>query len=77
MIRDISAKLPDEKADMVPVQEDTGFALVVEEGAEVYSTDYMPAAFELFFKALLDVLSCIFEIGYLVLYHLHIDVFGY
>lgn len=62
---------------MVAVEEDTGFALVVEERAKVDSTDHMPATLELFLEAFLDVLSGILEVGDLVLDHLNIDVLGY
>ena len=72
-----SAKLPDEEADVIAVEEDAGLAFVVEEGAEVDSADHMPAPLELFFKALFDVLGCVLEVGDLVFDHLDIDVLGY
>lgn len=73
----ISAKLPDEEAHMVAVEENTGFAFIVEERAEVDSAYYMPASLELLLKSFLYLFSCIFEICNLVLDHLNIDVFCY
>lgn len=62
---------------MVAVQQDAGFALVVEKGAEVDPADHMPAPLELLLEPFLDFLCRILEVGDLVLDHLDVDVLGY
>lgn len=62
---------------MIPVEEYTGLALVIEEGSEVDAGDHMPAALELLLEAFLDVFGCVLEVGDLVLHHLHVDVLRY
>ena len=69
-----SPKLPDQEANMVPVEQDAGLALVIEEGSKVYSTDYMPTPFELLLESFFNVLGCILEVGDLVLDHLNVYV---
>jgi hypothetical protein len=59
---------------MIPVQENTSLAFVVEKRAKVNPTNNMPAPFELLFKALLDVLSRIFEVRDFTSDHLHVNV---
>ena len=61
---------------MIAVQEDAGFALIVEKRSEIYSTYHMPTSFELLLETFLYLLSCIFEICYLILDHLHVDIFS-
>lgn len=59
---------------MITIKQNTGFAFVLEEGTEIDSTNNMPTSFELLFETFFDMFSCIFEIGYLVFDHLHVDV---
>jgi hypothetical protein len=69
-----SPKLPDQEANMVPVEQDAGLALVIEVGSKVYTTDYMPTTFELLLKSFFNMLGCILEVGDLVLDHLNVYV---
>ena len=61
---------------MVAVEQDTGFAFVIEIRAKVDSANHMPASLKSFLKVLLDVLGCVFEVGDLILDHLHVYVFS-
>lgn len=73
----LSPEFPYEESHMIAIQKDASFALVVEKGAEVHSTYYVPTSFELLFKTFLYLLSSVFKIGDLVLNHLNVDVFSY
>ena len=73
---DWSSVLPDKESDVVSVQQNTGFGLVIEVRAEVDSTNHVPATFELLFEAFLYVLCRIFQVRNLASHHLHVNVFS-
>lgn len=69
-----SAELPNKKPNMVPIDQDTTLRLIIKIGPKIDTTHYMPASIELLLKPFFDVLCGIFEICYLTLCHLVVDV---
>lgn len=74
---ELSTELPNKEANMIAIEQNTGFTFIVEKGTKIDSTYYMPASFEFLLKTFFNILCCIFEIGDLILHHLHIDILCY
>ena len=69
-----SPEFPYQKANMIPIQQNTSLALVVKVRSKIDPTDHMPAPLKLLLKTFFNILSCVLQIRYLILHHLHIDI---
>lgn len=73
----ISTEFPYKKSNMVSVDQNTAFCLIVKVWSKINSRDHMPTSSEFFLKSFFNVLSCIFKICDFSFEHFGIDVLCY